>query len=98
MKKRLRKKLGEHLLESGRIVFLRNAATYFCAEKKIIEYYGLLQNLNPTHRLLRHGAVRDGHFRFVRPHHSRSKLIRGVPVLGEHAVDYAHLLAKEVCH
>ncbi|HLC74487.1 MAG TPA: hypothetical protein VJH88_01380 [Candidatus Nanoarchaeia archaeon] len=96
MKKRLRKKLGKHLIESGRVAFLRNSATFFCAEKKIIEQYQTLQDSSPSHYLLRHGSVHNGHFRFSQPHHPRSKLIRGIPIYGEHAVDYAQLLAASV--
>ena len=58
MKKRLQKKLS---LKNGKISFLQNKATFFCGEKKIVEYYiikgywldvGTVENMIKANELL----------------------------------------------
>ncbi|HLC20141.1 MAG TPA: hypothetical protein VJK72_04430 [Candidatus Nanoarchaeia archaeon] len=89
MKKRLQKKLS---LKNGKISFLQNKATFFCGEKKIVEYYHLLQAQDSAHPLLKSGVVRHGHFRFS----SFARTVRGVPLYPEEGLVYARQLADTV--
>ena len=85
MKKRLQKKLS---LKNNRVSFLRNKATYFCGEKKIIEYYNIVKGQNPVHPLLKQGTITNNHFRFT--------CRTGVPLSPEYGIKYAEKLASVI--
>ena len=87
MNKRLRKKL--HLAQ-GKVDFLRNSATFFCGEKKIVEYYQLVHAAYPQHPLLHQGGIKNGRFRFKKLPHT----MRGVPLRAEDGIQYAHQLVQ----
>ena len=89
MKKRLQKKLS---LKNGKISFLQNKATFFCGEKKIVEYYHLLQTQHSSHPMLKYGIVRNGHFRFS----AFPRTVKGVPLYAGVGLDYARELASVV--
>ncbi len=65
MKKRLKKKLEK----LGRLE-RRNPGAFFLGEKRIIEQYLLLQELDASHDLLKLGEVNEGRFVFT---HSKPK-------------------------
>jgi hypothetical protein len=101
MKKRLRKKLGKLRLDKPKqrhsLSFLKNSATFFCGERRIVEYYNALQQIQPDHTLLSLGEVReDGHFRFTQryvqnmpKHLQHIPVYLGVPVKPQHGLEYA---------
>ena len=58
MKKRLKKKLEQQ----GRLG-QRNPAAFFVGERRIIEQYLLLKELDADHALLKFGELKDGRFK-----------------------------------
>jgi len=103
MNKRLREKLEKEGRFTERVHFLKNSATKFCGERRIIELYIALKEMNPGHELLNYGDVRDGQFRFYHdyadraPDHLKNKpLISGVPLSTQHALHYIEQLTGAV--
>ena len=105
----MNKRLREKLLKNGQLgqqslYFLKNSATFFCGEKRIVELYAALNELSPHHELLTFGQVReDGHFRFhssypeKAPEHLKNKpFFSGVPTSAGHTLHYIDRLMDAI--
>lgn len=93
MNKRLREKLAKEGRLDNRVHFLKNSATFFCGEKRLVELYLALRDMNPEHPLLNHGSVHDGRFRFYHdyqaPEHLKNKpVVQGIPLSAQHSLHY----------
>ena len=103
MNKRLREKLEKEGRLNERVYFLKNSATFFCGEKRIVELYFALKAVRPEHELLTFGMVSAGRFRFCSdysekaPEHLKNKpVVSGVPVSPMHAFHYVEQLTGAV--